>query len=58
MSTRAYHRKNYLVDKKFQLAFIMRFCTVVILSSLVIGALIFTCPGTQQRSLLKIRAYL
>jgi methyl-accepting chemotaxis protein len=39
--TRAYHRKQYLIDKKFQLTFIMKFCTIVILSSLVIGALIF-----------------
>ncbi|MFA5101211.1 MAG: hypothetical protein WC547_10040 [Candidatus Omnitrophota bacterium] len=39
--TRAYHRKHYLIDKKFQLTFIMKFCTIVILASLVIGALIF-----------------
>ena len=39
--TRAYHRKHYLIDKKFQLTFIMKFSAVVILSSLVIGALIF-----------------
>jgi nitrogen fixation/metabolism regulation signal transduction histidine kinase len=40
-SSRLYHRKHYLVDKKFQLSFIMRFCSIVILASLVIGALIF-----------------
>ncbi|MFA6384293.1 MAG: hypothetical protein WCY10_02855 [Candidatus Omnitrophota bacterium] len=38
---RAYHRKQYLIDKKFQLAFIMKFCSVVVISSLAIGALIF-----------------
>jgi methyl-accepting chemotaxis protein len=41
MSARTYHRKNYLIDKKFQLTFIMKFCAVVILSSIVIGSLIF-----------------
>lgn len=38
---RAYHRKHYLIDKQFQLAFIMKFCSVVVFSSLVIGAMIF-----------------
>jgi methyl-accepting chemotaxis protein len=37
----AYHRKQYLIDKKFQLTFIMKFCAIVILASLAIGALIF-----------------
>ncbi|HOU36410.1 MAG TPA: hypothetical protein PLJ26_03335 [Candidatus Omnitrophota bacterium] len=39
--SRAYHRRNYLIDKKFQLSFIMRFSAIVILASLAIGALIF-----------------
>jgi methyl-accepting chemotaxis protein len=38
---RAYHRKHYLIDKKFQLTFIMKFCAIVLLSSLAIGALVF-----------------
>lgn len=39
--SRTYHRRNYLIDKKFQLSFIMRFSAIVILASLAIGALIF-----------------
>jgi len=39
--SRAYRRSHYIVDKKFQLSFIMKFCSVVILASLAIGALIF-----------------
>jgi len=38
---RHYHRKHYLIDKKFQLAFVMKFCAVVILASLAIGTFIF-----------------
>ncbi|MDD4941663.1 MAG: methyl-accepting chemotaxis protein [Candidatus Omnitrophica bacterium] len=38
---RTYHRRQYLIDEKFQLAFIMKFCTIVILASLAIGLFIF-----------------
>jgi methyl-accepting chemotaxis protein len=33
-------RKKYLIDKYFQITFILKFCIIVILSSLAIGALI------------------
>jgi len=33
-----FRRKNYFIDKKFQARFIIKFCVIVILSSLVIGA--------------------
>jgi len=34
-------RKRYLIDKKFQVAFILKFCSIVLLASLVIGGIVF-----------------
>lgn len=34
-------RKNYFIDHKFQTDFVLKFCSVIILSSLLIGAAIF-----------------
>jgi signal transduction histidine kinase len=34
-------RKNYLIDKDFQISFISKFCAIVIFSSFVVGALVF-----------------
>ncbi len=34
-------RKHYLIDKDFQLGFILKFCVIIIFSSLVIGGLVF-----------------
>ncbi|MCX7927458.1 MAG: HAMP domain-containing protein [Candidatus Omnitrophica bacterium] len=36
-----YKRRQYLVDKDFQIGFILKFTLIVILSSLAIGALVF-----------------
>ena len=38
---KSYRRKQYFIDKKFQTKFIVKFCTIIILSSLLIGALTF-----------------
>ena len=44
--TQQYRRKNYFIDKSFQAKFILLFCSVVIISSvLVIGLLLFSLPG-------------
>ena len=40
MSAR-FRRRQYLVDKNFQVKFIFNFCVIVIISSLAIGALVF-----------------
>ncbi|MDD5347023.1 MAG: methyl-accepting chemotaxis protein [Candidatus Omnitrophica bacterium] len=34
-------RRHYLIDKDFQLKFILRFCAVVVLASLLLGGLVF-----------------
>jgi len=34
-------RKHYLIDKDFQVNFIFKFCVIVILTSFVVGALVF-----------------
>lgn len=36
-----YKRRNYFIDKQFQSKFVLKFCGVVIVSSLVIGVIIF-----------------
>lgn len=36
-----FKRRNYFINKPFQTKFILKFCLVVILSSLVIGALVY-----------------
>ncbi len=35
-----YKRRNYFIDKKFQTSFIIKFCLIVIFSSLAIGFLV------------------
>ena len=41
-------RRNYFIDKKFQLKFIIKFCLLIISTSLLIGALtyLFNCQTT------------
>ncbi len=34
-------RKNYFIDKSFQFKFIIKFCIIIILTSLIIGGLIY-----------------
>ena len=34
-------RRNYFIDKKFQFRFILKFCLVTVLASIVIGALVY-----------------
>ena len=41
MNNKGYSRKHYFIDKEFQTKFILRFCGVVVVSSLLIGILIF-----------------
>ena len=36
-----WQRKNYFIDKDFQTKFIIKFCVIVIMSSVIIGATIF-----------------
>lgn len=36
-----YKRRNYFINKPFQTRFILKFCLVVVLSSLVIGGLVY-----------------
>ena len=36
-----YRRRNYFIDKQFQSKFILKFCGVVVVSSVIIGAVIF-----------------
>lgn len=39
--TQQYKRRNYFIDPAFQMSFIMKFCIIVILSSLAIGLAMF-----------------
>lgn len=39
--SRKYKRRNYFIDPKFQLNFILKFCFIVIVSSLLIGMSMF-----------------
>jgi methyl-accepting chemotaxis protein len=41
MAKKGYSRRNYFIDKQFQGKFIMKFCALVVVSSLLIAALIF-----------------
>ena len=41
MGSKGYKRKCYFIDKDFQTKFIVKFCAIVIISSLLIGYLIF-----------------
>ena len=36
-----YMRRKYLIDKGFQVGFILKFCSIVLLASLVIGGIVF-----------------
>ena len=36
-----YKRRNYFIDKKFQGRFILKFCAIVIISSVLIGGILF-----------------
>lgn len=40
-------RRNYFIDHKFQTDFILKFCFVIILSSLVIGVVVFYLARTS-----------
>jgi len=40
-------RRNYFIDHKFQTNFILKFCFVIILSSLVIGVVVFYLARTS-----------
>ncbi len=40
-------RRQYIVDKDFQIGFIFKFCAVVILSSFIIGGLVFYFTGNS-----------
>lgn len=39
--TSAYKRRNYFIDKKFQLDFVFKFCLIVIAASILIGGVMF-----------------
>ena len=41
MKKKGYSRRNYFIDSQFQTKFIFKFCAVVFISSLLIGAIIF-----------------
>lgn len=41
MNNKGYTRKHYFIDKEFQTRFIVKFCAIVVVSSLLIGGLIF-----------------
>ena len=41
MKNKGYTRRNYFIDSRFQTKFILKFCAVVFVSSLLIGAIIF-----------------
>ena len=41
MANQPYKRKNYFIDKNFQTKFILKFCLIVIVSSILIGGILF-----------------
>ncbi|RLB33791.1 MAG: hypothetical protein DRH12_18025 [Deltaproteobacteria bacterium] len=41
MSNKPYKRKQYFIDKSFQTKFILKFCLIVIVSSILIGGILF-----------------